>query len=102
MMMISRMITMKYMIARMMLSIKVYKCYTGGFRKRLFIHVNRILTDTASCEIKLGEKRSALFEKLKEAVDFSYGLQCMLKRRVYTTSGDSVPVKLSHDIHTLM
>ena len=48
------------------------------------------------------EKRSALFEKLKEAVDFSYGLQCMLKRRVYTTSGDSVPVKLSHDIHTLM
>ena len=26
----------------------------------------------------------------------------MLKRRVYTRSGDSVPIKLAHDIHTLM
>ena len=68
--------------------------------KEMFI--NRILTDTASCEIKLVEKRSALFEQLKEADDFPYGLQCMLKRRVYTRSGDSVPVKLSHDIHMLM
>ena len=71
-----------------------------GLPKEMF--VNRILTDTASCEVKLGEMRSALFEQLKEAEDFPYGLQAMLKRRVYTWSGDSVPVKLSHDIHTLM
>ena len=48
-----------------------------GLPKEMFI--NRILTDTASCEIKLGEKRSALLEQLKEADDFPYGLQCMLK-----------------------
>lgn len=71
-----------------------------GLPKEMFI--NRILTDTASCEIKLGEMRSDLFEQLKEAEDFPYGLQAMLKRRVCTRSGDSVPVKLSHDIHTLM
>ncbi|MEW8546462.1 MAG: hypothetical protein AB2693_23335 [Candidatus Thiodiazotropha sp.] len=71
-----------------------------GLPKEMFI--NRILSDTASCEIKLGEMRSALFEQLKEADDFPYGLQCMLKRRLYTRSGDSIPVKLSHDIHTLM
>ena len=53
-------------------------------------------------KLSLGEKRSALFEQFKEADDFPYGLQYMLKRRVYTRSGDSVPVKLSHDIHTLI
>lgn len=71
-----------------------------GLPREMFI--NRILTDTASCEIKLGDMRQALFEQLKEAEDFPYGLQCMLKRRVYTRSGDSVPIKFAHDIHTLM
>ena len=68
--------------------------------KEMFINI--ILNDTASCEIKLAEKRSALLKQLKKADGFPYGLQCMLKRRVYTRSGDSVPVKLSHDIHTLI
>ena len=71
-----------------------------GLPKEMF--VSRILSDTASCETKLGEMRSVLFEQLKEAEDFPYGLQAMLKRRVYTRSGDSVPIKLAHDIHTLM
>ena len=71
-----------------------------GLPKEMF--VNKILADAASCEIKLGETRSALFEQLKEAEDFPYGLQAMLKRRVYTRSGDSVSIKLAHDIHTLM
>ena len=69
-----------------------------GLPKEMF--VSRILSDTASCETKLGEMRSVLFEQLKEAEDFPYGLQAMLKRRVYTRSGDSVPIKLAHDIHT--
>ena len=62
-----------------------------GLPKEMF--VSRILSDTASCETKLGEMRSVLFEQLKEAEDFPYGLQAMLKRRVYTRSGDSVPIK---------
>ncbi|MCG8048789.1 MAG: hypothetical protein N0E48_24800 [Candidatus Thiodiazotropha endolucinida] len=64
--------------------------------------VNRILLNEASCEVKLGEMRSSLFEHLKDLDDFPYGLQCMLKRRVATRSGDPVSVKLAYDIHTLM
>ena len=73
---------MIYMITVKMRSIKAYNCYSGRLPKEMF--VNRILTDTASCEVKLGEMRSALFEQFKEAEDFPYGLQAMLKRRVYT------------------
>ena len=64
--------------------------------------INRILLNEASCENKLGEMRSSLFEHLKETDDFPYGLQCQLKRRVCTRNSDSVAVKLSQDIHTLM
>ena len=64
--------------------------------------INRILLNEASCEVKLGEMRSSLFEHIKETEDFPYGLQCMLKRRVCTRNSDSVAVKLAHDIHTLM
>ena len=83
-----------------------YAVYIGlqalfrGLPKEMFI--NRILSDSASCDIKLGEMRSALFEQLKEEEDFPYGLQAMLKRRVFTRSGDSVATKLAHDVHTLM
>ena len=44
--------------------------------------INRILLNEASCEVKLGEMSSSLFEHIKETEDFPYGLQCMLKRRV--------------------
>ena len=71
-----------------------------GLPKEMFI--NRILLNEASCEVKLGEMRSSLFEHIKETEDFPYGLQCMLKRRVCTRNSDSVAVKLAHDIHTLM
>ena len=64
--------------------------------------VNRILLNEASCETKLGEMRSSLFEHLKDADDFPYGLQCMLKRRMCTRNCDSVAIKLAYDIHTLM
>ena len=36
--------------------------------------VNRILLNEASCENKLGNMRSSLFEHLKETDDFPYGL----------------------------
>ena len=71
-----------------------------GLPKEMFI--NRVLLNEASCENKLGEMRSSLFEHLKETDDFPYGLQCMLKRRVCTRNSDSVAVKLAQDIHTLM
>ena len=71
-----------------------------GLPKEMFI--NRILLNEASCENKLGEMRSSLFEHLKETDDFPYGLQCQLKRRVCTRNSDSVAVKLSQDIHTFM
>ena len=71
-----------------------------GLPKEMFI--NRILLNEASCENQLGEMRSSLFEHLKETYDFPYGLQCQLKRRVCTRNSDSVAVKLSQDIHTLM
>ena len=45
---------------------------------------------------------SSLFEHLKETDDFPYSLQCQLKRRVCTLNSDSVAVKLSQNIHTLM
>ena len=64
--------------------------------------VNRILLNEASCETKLGEMRSSLFEHLKDADDFPYGLQCKLKRQVCTRNGDSVAIKLAYDLHTLM
>ena len=71
-----------------------------GLPKEMF--VNRILLNEASCESKLGEMRSSLFEHLKGTDDFPYGLQCMLKRRVCIRNGDSVAIKLAYDIHTLM
>ena len=71
-----------------------------GLPKEMF--VNRILLNEASSETKLGEMRSSLFEHLKDADDFPYGLQCMLKRRVCTRNGDSVAIKPAYDIHTLM
>ena len=64
--------------------------------------INRILLNDASCEVKLGEMRSSLFEHIKESEHFPYGLQCVLKRRVCTRNSDSVATKLQHDIHTLM
>lgn len=71
-----------------------------GLPKEMF--VNRILLNEASCEVRLGEMRSELFEQLKEDDDFPYGLQCMLRRRVYTRNGDTEAVKYAYDIHTLM
>ena len=71
-----------------------------GLPKEMF--VNRILLNEASCEVRLGEMRSELFEQLKEDDEFPYGLQCMLRRRVYTRNGDTVAVKYAYDIHTLM
>lgn len=71
-----------------------------GLPKEMF--VNRILLNEASCEVKLGEIRSNMFEQLKEVDDFPYGMQCMLKRRVATRNGDSVAVKYAYDIHTLV
>ncbi|MEW8562289.1 MAG: hypothetical protein AB2541_09295 [Candidatus Thiodiazotropha sp.] len=71
-----------------------------GLPKEMFI--NRILLNEASCEIKLGEIRSSLFEYIKDSEDWPYGLQCMLKRRIYTRNGDPVPVKFAQDIHTLI
>ena len=64
--------------------------------------VNRILLNQASCEVKLGEMRSHLFEQMKEDDSFPYGLQCMLTRRVATRNGDTVAVKYAYDIHTLI
>ena len=64
--------------------------------------INRILLNDASCEVKLGEMRSSLFEHIKESEHFPYGLRCVLKRRVCTRNKDSVATKLAHDIHTLM
>ena len=71
-----------------------------GLPKEMF--VNRILLNEASCENKLGNVRSSLFEHLKETDDFPYGLQCMLKRRVCTLNSNSATVKLAQYIHTLM
>ena len=71
-----------------------------GLPKEMF--VNRILLNKASCEVKLGEMRSHLFEQMKEDDSFPYGLQCMLKRRVATRNGDTVAVKYAYDIHTLI
>ena len=44
--------------------------------------------------------RVLLFESLKTHDDFPFDLECDLKRRVFTRRGE--PVKLSHDIHTLV
>ena len=71
-----------------------------GLPKEMF--VSRILRDEASCKVRLGEMRSTLFEYIKESEDFPYGLQCMMKCRIGTRSGDTVAVKLAHDIHTVM
>ena len=71
-----------------------------GLPREMF--VSKVLRDNASCESKLDEMRSSLFEYLKEVEDFPYGLQCMLKRRKGTRNGDSVAIKLTNDIHTLM
>ena len=60
----------------------IYKRLVSSYRglpREMF--VNQVLRDEASCESKLEEMRSSLFEYLKEAEDFPYGLQCMLKRR---------------------
>ena len=64
--------------------------------------INRILLNDASCEVKLGEMRSSLFEHIKESEHFPYELQCVLERRVCTRNSDSVATKLTLDIHTLM
>lgn len=64
--------------------------------------MNRIILNEASCEVKLGEMRSSLFEHLKEIEDFPCDLLCMLKRRVSTRNGDPVSVKFSYFIHTLI
>ena len=71
-----------------------------GLPKEMF--VNRILLNEASCDVKLGEMRSHLFEQMKEDDSFPYGLQCMLKRRVATRNGDTVAGKYAYDIHTLI
>lgn len=71
-----------------------------GLPKEMF--VSRVLLNEASCEVTLENYRSNLFEEIKETDDFPYGLQCELKRRVHTRSGDTVAVKLAYDIHTLM
>lgn len=64
--------------------------------------VNRLLLNEASCEVTLDKYRSVLFEELKESEEFPFGLQCELKRRVHTRNGDTVPVKLAYDVHSLM
>ena len=71
-----------------------------GIPREMF--VSKVLRDNASCESKLDEMRSSLFEYLKEVDEFPYGLQCMLKRRKGMRNGDSVAIKLTNDIHTLM
>ena len=63
-----------------------------GLPKEMF--VNRILLNEASCEVRLGEMRSHLFEQMREDDSFPYGLQCMLKRRVATRNGDTVAVNM--------
>ena len=64
--------------------------------------VSKVLRDNTSCESKLDEMRSSLFDYNNEVDGFSYGIQCMLKRRKGMRNGDSVAIKLTNDIHTLM
>ena len=71
-----------------------------GLPKEMFI--NRILVQYASCEVKLENARFNILERLKDMEDFPYGLQCELKRRLHTRTGESVPTKLAYDIHTLL
>lgn len=71
-----------------------------GLPREMF--VNRLLLNEASCEVTLDKYRSVLFEELKESEEFPFGLQCELKRRVHTRNGDTVPVKLAYDVHSLM
>ncbi len=63
--------------------------------------VNKLLTSSGSSEATLETIRSQMFEVVKEAEDFPYGLQVELKRRVRTRAGDSLATKLARDVHCL-
>lgn len=56
----------------------------------------------ASCEVKLENARVNIFERLKEVKDYPIAVQCKLKRRLHTRTGEGVPSKLAQDIHTLL
>ena len=68
--------------------------------KELF--VSRLLLEYSSNETKLDNAWVVLLEKLKEEDDFPYRLQCELKRRLHTRTGETVSVKLAYDIHALV
>ncbi len=63
--------------------------------------VNKLLTSCGSSEATLETIRSQMFEVVKDADDFPYGLQVELKRRVRTRAGDSISTKLARDVHCL-
>lgn len=71
-----------------------------GLPKEMF--VNRLLLNYSSDEVKLDNARTNLLEHIKEQDDFPYGLQCELKRRLHTRTGDSVTIKLAYDVHALI
>lgn len=71
-----------------------------GLPRDMFI--NRILVNYASCEVKLENARVNILERLKEVEVYPYAVQCELKRRLHTRTGESVPTKLAQDIHTLL
>ena len=66
------------------------------------LFVDRVLRDYSASESDLEHTRAMLFDTVREDDDFPFGLQAELKRREYTPKGDTVSVKLTNDIHTLL
>ena len=77
---------------------KTFKLYKS-LPKEMFI--SRLVVLCSSNEVKLDSLRTSLLDVLKEDDDFPYGLQAEPKRRLHTRNGDSVAVKLAHDVHAL-
>lgn len=65
--------------------------------------VAQVVRDYSSSEPDLDRLRTEYFEHLKNVyVDFPFGSDAELKRRVYTRSGEPVAVKLAQDIHSII
>ena len=65
--------------------------------------VAQLIRDFSSSETDLESLRDKYFYHVKKTKgDFPFGINCELKRRVSTRTGDPVVVKLARDVHTLI
>ncbi|KAH3885151.1 hypothetical protein DPMN_009141 [Dreissena polymorpha] len=65
--------------------------------------VLQIVREFSSSEIDLERIRNTYFDQLKQTCeDFPFSDDVVLKKRVFTRSGESLPVRLAKDIYAII